>query len=208
MSPDPRDRRSYVSKHAEIISSDCKQGTFLFFILWFLIRLANQSLAVALGVNTAGFSDFATASAIKGLSSTNARRFSEYDGRVKKTNDHRSYLTCSPGGGLRRSDIRVVERNMEYWSVGDLHHTMEIRPQYSPTEDGQRIANVTNGMPRQRLYTMSAACANCVRTIRPHPNILPRLVTWRKYLKSAESVVKEGLNVRNVSIDRSGPSNS
>lgn len=72
---------------------------FLLLSLWFRTLLENHSSDVE-PVSKFFSGMRATASAIIGLSSTNARKIIEFPGRVKKTRDHRSKCACVFGGEL------------------------------------------------------------------------------------------------------------
>ena len=112
--------------------------TFLFLIRWFLIRLSNQSRAVAPPVWNLTFSGFLAASATISLMLDNGSRITESPGRVKYTKDQRVKLPCSRGGGL--DTYHGVSKIAQSLSDANLHYTMKVGLEHPSAEDCHCIA--------------------------------------------------------------------
>ena len=102
------------------------------------MRLANHSPAVVPPVWNFAFSGFRMASATISLNSAIGSRIPDSPGRVKNTRDQRTCLLCSPGGCLngryKVSGFGWVQGNFH------LHHTVQVRSQYTSAEDRHRVS--------------------------------------------------------------------
>ena len=130
-------------------------------ILWFRILLANHSPAVEPVSNflpSAPAWAAATALAIMSLSSVNARRTAELDGREKKTSDQRTLFACVEGGGLPMKHTLASDRYRRERKK-DVHYSVKVRAEDAPAENGQGVSYVANSMTLEGLDVAASGWA-------------------------------------------------
>ncbi len=163
-------------------------GTLYLVALVAAFRRASHSPAVKPVSNFFGSAARATAFEMVPLYCESGRRGASKFGRVKKTRDQRSNLTCSLGGGLGP----LCQLRQGQSGGVNVHHAVDVRAQDPSAKEVERVADVADNVAFERLRRRQSS-SRYVSGYETDLHVLPSFDAWYENLQSTETVMEECL---------------